>query len=257
MKSQKYPKVEFNPAPFEHVIGPIDLFLNPQKGRWDWSPKILSRYPVLNANLENTQEISKRKRITHKFFRKFILENKNLMKKKTLLFQKEWDKINNSYMKTLSFIVEIDWSEKDKKMLAFVSPNSICPRNIKERWFDVFFSSSVEHMKGTAIHEILHFLYFEKWKQVFPETSEKEFNSPYLVWKLSEMVPPVILSDKKIQKIFLHTPGVYQEYKKLKIKGKPLLDYIQKFYSNRRNFEDFLKKSWIFVKKHEKEINKA
>ena len=257
MKPKKYPKVEFKPASLEHIIGLINNFLNPRKGEWNWSHFILSKYPLLDKKLKNVKEISKRKKITRLFFRQFLLKNKNLIKNKAVLFQKEWDKINDEYMKILPLVLEINWPEKDKKMTAFVSLNPICPRYIKKRWFDIYYLSSVRYMKATAMHEILHFLYFEKWKKLFPKTSEKEFDSPYLVWKLSEMVPVAILWDRRIQEIFPHTPGVYAEYQKLKIKGKPLLDYIQEFYSNKRNFEDFLGKSWIFVKKHKKEINKA
>jgi hypothetical protein len=71
------------------------------------------------------------------------------------------------------------------------------------------------------------------------------------------MVPGIILNDKKIQKILKYKFPSYREYQNLTINGKPLLSYLQKFYDNRKDFEDFLKKSWKFVKKHEKEINKA
>jgi hypothetical protein len=257
MSSQKYPEVKFKPASFEHVINLINDFLNPKKEDWDWSNYILSRYPILNEKLKDVKKISERKRITCDFFKQFILKNKRIMEKKASSFQKEWGKINDEYMKTLGLVLEIDWSRKDKKITALVSPNPICPRYIRERIFDIYLLSSVDYMKATVMHEILHFLYFEKWKKIFPKTSEKEFDSPYLTWKLSEMVPAIILLDKRIQKIFLHKPEVYQEYQKLKIKGKPLLDYLQEFYSNRKDFEDFLRKSWAFVKKHEKEVNRA
>ncbi len=39
-----------------------------------------------------------------------------------------------------------------------------------------------------------------------------------------------------------------------KIGGKPLLDCIQEIYDNRKSFEDFMKKSWEFVKKHRSKI---
>jgi hypothetical protein len=63
-----------------------------------------------------------------------------------------------------------------------------------------------------ALHEILHFIWFEKWKEIFPEHNKKEFESPHLAWKLSEMVPLAILSDSRIQNIFRHKPPVYNEW---------------------------------------------
>ena len=138
--------------------------------------------------------------------------NKKELERKRESFQKEWNKINNRFMETLSKILEIDWPKEDKKILACVSLNPICPRDIKKRYFDIYYQGDVDWMKSLVMHEVLHFLWFEKWKQIFPKTSEKHFNTPYLEWQLSEMVPKIILSDKRIQKIFEHKPGVYKEY---------------------------------------------
>lgn len=251
------PQVKFRVAQINHIIGLINDFLNPGKGDWDWSRGILNRYPELDKKLKNIKNKSKRKGITRAFFKKFIINNKILLERRARLFQKEWDKINDKIMNALSEILEIKWPKKDKQIRAFVSPNPICPRYIKERTFDVYFLSSIKEMRATAVHEILHFLYFEKWKQVYPKSNEKHFDAPYLIWELSEMVPKTILSDKRLQKRLRHNPNVYKEYKNLKIKGRPLLSYINNFYSKRKDFEDFLRKSWTFVRKHEKEIQKA
>ena len=110
-------------------------------------------------------------------------------------------------------------------------------------------------MKTTALHEILHFIWFEKWKVVFPKYEKSEFNSPHLIWKLSEMVPLAILSDSRIQNIFKHEPSVYNEWKSKQIDGKSLLEHLQDIYNKRESFEDFMKKSWEFVKKNKEEIN--
>lgn len=243
------PKVKFEVASIKHIIPPINDFLNLHK-RWDWSRHILDKYPVLDKKLKNVKKKSERNKITHDFFEDFILRNKDLLEKKAEKFQKEWNKINNEYMVTLSEVLEIDWPEEDKQIRAFISPNPICPRYIKQRIFDVYHLSSLEWMKAVAMHEILHFLYFEKWKEFSPKTNEKHFNAPHLVWKLSEIVPKAILSDERVQEIFKHNPTVYDKYYELKINGKPLLDYLDEFYFKRKNFKDFLKKSWEFVNKH-------
>ena len=192
--------------------------------------------------------------IIRDFFEEFIKNNGELVEKKAKLFQKEWDKINDKIMIALSKILEIKWPKRDKEIRVFVSPNPICPRYIKERIFDIYFLSSIKEMKATAIHEILHFIYFEKWKEIYPKTNERNFDAPALIWKLSEMVPKAILSDKRLREIFRYKFKVYKEYGKIKIKGRPLLSYIDGFYSKRKNFEDFLKRSWAFVKKYENKI---
>ncbi len=245
------PKVKFKVAPFEHYINSINYFLSPKKD-WDKSYKILNLYPKLKKKLKGIVDKEKRTKITKEFFKELQEKDKKEFEIAKKHFQKEWNKINNKVMIALSEILEIKWPKNTMKIIAFVNPNPICPRNIKKRTYDIYYKSKI--MKDISLHEILHFIYFEKWKQVFPKTKEKEFDMPYLVWSLSEMVPAVILKDERIQKIFKHKPLVYQEYINFKIKNKPLLKHLQGFYNKRKNFEDFLKQSWRFVNKYKKEI---
>jgi len=253
-RDEMIPKVEFKIASIEHMLPPIYTFLNPSKNDWDWSHYILKKYPNLKKELQHIKNTKKRKEIIKNFFTNFLKQNKHILEKKTKIFQKEWNKVNNKFMETLSEILEINWSKKDKKIVAYLSLNPICPRNIKNKTFDMYYNSPIEWMVAGSMHEILHFLYFKKWKKIFPKTDEKEFDSPYLVWHLSEMVPKPILYDKKIQNIHKYKPLVYHEYENIQIKGKSLLKFLQEFYSNRKDFEDFLRKSWNFTKKHEKKI---
>jgi len=170
-------------------------------------------------------------------------------------FQKEWDKDGEKLLTALSDIVEKEWPEDSKVLKAWISLNPICPRFLDQRAFDIYWKFSLDKMKTIALHEILHFIWFEKWKEIFPNYDKKEFESPHLVWKLSEMVPLAVLSDNSIQEIFKHEPSVYNEWKSKQINGKPLLDHLQTIYDDKKSFEDFVKKSWEFVREHEKEIN--
>ncbi|MDP3989777.1 MAG: hypothetical protein Q8Q01_01065 [archaeon] len=251
----KAPKVEFSIASINRIFPMIHFFLNPTKKQWDWSNAIYKNYPELKSKLLTVKDKNKRKEIEYHFFLDVFKKEKNELEKSAKRFQKDWDKINDKVMLVLSEVIEQEWPEKDRTIHGRTSLNPICPRYIKQRTFDVFYKCSHARMKAITMHEILHFIYFEKWKKVFPKTKQREFDSPYLVWKLSEMVPGIILNDDKFQKIFKHKHRPYKEYEKLKIEGKPLLSYLQNFYDNRKDFADFLKQSWKFVKKHEKEIN--
>jgi len=248
------PKVEFSIASLEDTFPVIHYFLNPSKGDWDWSNVIYLDYPKLKYKLQNIKDKKKRKDVEYRFFTDVLKKERIKLEKQKLVFQREWYKINDDIMLALSKIVEQEWSDKDKKMFARISLDPICPRYIEQRTFDLCFKQKIEYMKSIVIHEILHFIYFEKWKKVFPKTQEKEFNKPYLVWHLSEMVVGIILNDKRIQDIFKYEFYSYKEYQDCRLNGKPLLSYLQTFYDNKKDFTDFLKKSWQFVKKYEKEI---
>src|SRR3989344_4942719 len=195
------PKVEFGVAPLDKTFSLIHYFLNPVKVDWDWSDTIYKNYPELKNKLQDVGNKKKRKEIEYSFFIEVFDRERTELEKRAKIFQREWNKINDDIMLVLSEVVEQEWSDKDRKIFARISLNPICPRYIKQRTFDLFYKQKPQYMKSVAIHEILHFIYFEKWKKVFPKTKEKEF------------------------------------------------------YDNRKDFADFLKKSWKFVKQHEKEIN--
>ena len=48
---------------------------------------------------------------------------------------------------------------------------------------------------------MLSFLYFEKWKSLYPKMDRRKFDTPYIEWHLSEIVAPIILNDKRIQRL--------------------------------------------------------
>ena len=248
------PKVKFEAAPLKHYINMIYHKLNPRKEDWDWSDRIFKNYPGLEKKLKGINDYDKRVKIIYDFFKQTEKNKKVKLRESCLRFQRSWNKINNKALEALSEVVEINWPKNTMKIAAYVTLNPICPRWIKKRTFDIYYKFNIRKMKAVSLHEILHFIYFEKWKQVFPKTKEREFDKPYLVWQLSEMVPPIILKDERIQKVFRHKPPAYKEYVKFKIDKKPLLEYFQEFYDNKKDFEDFLKQSWKFVKEHKKEI---
>ena len=249
------PKVEFSVVPLDKIFSLIHYLLNPVKGDWDWSNAIYKNYPELKDKLQNIKDKKERKEIEYHFFTEVFNKERIELEKRAKIFQREWNKINDDIMLVLSKVIEQEWSEKDKKIFARISLNPICPRYIKQRTFDLFYKQKPKYMKSVAIHEILHFMYFEKWKKIFPKTNEKEFDTPHLVWQLSEMLPGIILNDKQVQNVFKYKFDSYKEYENVKLNGKPLLSYLQDFYDNRKNFADFLRKSWKFVKKYEKVIN--
>jgi len=210
----------------------------------------------LKISLEGIHDNEQRENAAHKFFDDLFVLEKVALREKASFSQTEWDKINDNAMAALSEVVEQKWPNEDKVIRAEVSFNPISPYNLRSRSFSVFYKASPAGTNGTAFHELLHLIYFEKWKTVFPKTPESGFRSPHLVWVLSEMMPGVILNDERIQNVFKHEFRSNWDMMELKIKGRPAMSYIREFYDGRKDFEDFLRRSYAFAKVHEKEITK-
>ncbi len=157
-------------------------------------------------------------------------------------------------MRALEEVVQTKWSEKDRKISALVSPLPLCPRYLDSRTFLINYRFSPSGAVATSIHEILHFIYFKKWKEIFPEAKREEFDSPHLVWKLSEMVPSIVLGDPCVQAVFKCDFKSHEIYHHTTIDGRPLLSRLQEIFDERTDFADFLKKSWKFVNENKEDI---
>jgi hypothetical protein len=82
----------------------------------------------------------------------------------------------------------------------------ICPRFLKEQYFDVFYLNSERGAIGASIHELVHFVWFYVWNQLFRDNYD-EYERPSLKWILSEMVVESVMKDSRLSTINPYFPG--------------------------------------------------
>jgi len=252
------PKVTFSVISFDEMIPNLIYFVTRDRGtQWDWSHYIFKYYPSLETELESNNGPASEEDIVNSYFARVYNDRSVELVAKKEEIQEKWDEINDELMLTLASVVEIEWPVFLKDFSARISLNPICPRFLNKNTFDIFYQSPINGKIHTTTHELLHFIYFWKWKNVFPNVNSREFNSPYMVWHLSEMVTGVILNDPRIQKIIQYPSHTYGIYERTKVKGKPLTSYLSEFYNARKDFRDFLLTSYQFLLNNEEEIEKA
>ena len=255
-KEKFIPKVELEIEPPENrEARQIMWFLNSSsKLHSDFINSLFKSLPELKeiSFIENEQEkyvkiqnLLKNKREKNK---DFLLENFNSIKN-------DWESRSNNYLKRLSDLFETDWIE-NKNIKGYVALNSPYPRFLD----DYSFFMPFEKARETIAHEILHFIWFKKWKEIFPETERKEMENPYLVWKISEIIDPIILqTDPIIKELIEPKRWGYAEFENIKINGIKMQEYFTKVYLDSRNagdsFDITMKKLYEEAKLHEKELD--
>ena len=214
----------------------------------------LSQYPKLQEILKKSKNEKEDLKI---FFENFEKENKDKLVEVVEKAKRLWLPLNDKIMKALENINEIKWTKGHENFNARITLSPVCPRYLEYNAFDIFYKFDEKNIIDTFLHEISHFIFFEKLKEVYPKINPEEFEHPHLVWKMSEIMPGIILQDKKIQEIFQNKKlSVYDNIKKIKIKDKLILDILQGFYDERKDFEDFIKKSYNFIKTNREEFEK-
>lgn len=138
--------------------------------------------------------------------------------------------------KHLANLTKTDWQGIENiTIIPTVSP--VCPRFIETNSFMVTYFYNKNAILRICAHEMSHFVYFKKLHLLFPsEDIDTEY--PSKDWLLSEIVAPLLINSKEIQKI-IKQDDVFYALTELK-NINDLLKNIKRIFDNRYNFEDFV-----------------
>ena len=120
-----------------------------------------------------------------------------------------------------------------------ININPICPRFYDTWSYDVWCDSSPMDALVTAIHEITHFLWFDKWKQVFPNWKRSDFERPAISWLFSEIAIDAIFYNSYFIELSGDKPAYYYFYD-VELEGMNMIKLFRKLYKE-NSIEDFMK----------------
>ena len=185
------PKVIFKQMPLELESEMILEFLDT-----NWSGKITKKFPEFLKISKISDKREKKKAIKN-----LIVQIREKLKEKMSwglkVIKSDWQRMEKDCLERLSEIIQTDWPEKE--ITAYISINPICPRFL-DTW-SFFVSQDNKNSNIIIAHEISHFLYFKKFKDVFPKIEKDKYEFPNKEWLLSEITTPIILNDSRMQEI--------------------------------------------------------
>lgn len=246
------PKVQFIDMSLTSETSVIHCFLLPDE--WGWNKRITKAHPTLkNALLLKTEK--DQLAFVKKYISLFRKKNAKIINRNKKEYEKEWGKIEKNFLEALSEILEIDWPKRRKTIYAMTSINPICPRFLDSWSFSMFYNyKKMDKAMEVIMHECCHFLYFEKWKELYPKMDRKKFNAPHIEWHLSEIIAPIILNDKRIQKLLKQKADFYPEHARLKIAGQTIPKYFTSLYEKNikenKDFNAFLRQTYQEIKRN-------
>jgi len=164
------PKVKFELLTIEDEAKKfVNFCRNKSSGGWDWSHYVFKQHPKLKKMVEGVDEESEFYNQCREYAEAYLKENPKAIEEAKDKFEKSWGENEEEIYSTLSKDFETDFPEGVSKIKARISINPINPRYLDKWSYDVFYRASGDRMKEISIHEIIHFLYFKKWLEVFPQ----------------------------------------------------------------------------------------
>ena len=174
---------------------------------------------------------------------------KKEMEEKKELFQRHWDTHQSSINEEFAKI--FDYEIPNKKCIGNVNLNPISPRYIENWSFDLPHGYTASEAFSISIHEIIHFLWFNKWKKIFPNWKPQDFECPSFSWLLSEIsVDPIIKNSELLTKLTLKNQRAYDYFYTDKfIDEKTPVEIFRKLYSE-NSLDQYMKKGLSILNKN-------
>lgn len=219
-----------------------------------WSEPLYYFYPQLDRTFAASLPVAERRDYIERTMRVAYAELKNTIDEKVISYSHHWNACKAQITAALSEAFGIDCTGLFNDLRCNLSLNPIEPRFLKEHCYDTFYLNSAKGAIGDGIHEIIHFIWFYVWNQLFGDNYD-EYERPSLKWILSEMVVESVMRDERLSSINPYFPRenggcVYPYFFDMMVDGKPILDTLDAMYRS-QNIEDFMLSSYAYCQEHE------
>ena len=246
-----------NPG-LDYMLQSIMEFQN--EGETDfWTEPLYHFYPQLDKAYAKRLTFGERKEYIETVMETTYADLEETINQKQMAYTTHWEKHKTQITDAFSEAFEVDCNSLFNEMRCYISMNPISPRFLKEEYFEVFYLNSERGALGTAIHEMIHIVWFYVWNQIFGDSYE-EYERPSMKWILSEMVVEPIMRDERLSSINPYFPRenggcVYPYFYDMVVNGKPILETLNEMYRSQK-IRDFMKNSYQYCLEHESEIRK-
>lgn len=244
---QTNPKIIFKPITLEENIKIIQNFYFEEDKKSDFHNLLCEYFPELHDIHKNfsKEEISTK---ISAIITNYYTSNSQNIKEACKKYSAIWNKYNDTYFKKLADYLNINWPININEITCYIGMLPFFPRDIDNSTFYINPHLNEEKLTEVCAHETLHFLWFTKWKTLYPEIPKAEYESPFLAWQYSEMVTDPILNNTDFQAIFDFTEKSYPEFYKLQKNGKLVMEELKKIYSAITKIEDKITTGYEYLK---------
>ena len=244
------PTIKFREMTLQENIDIIKWAFYEQNGLLsvhDFTVGYFTELSVFDNNTPQEEVYKKIEEVVTKEYNKYL----DKIKSETKRYNDIWKKYNDKYFSVLSTYFEIEWPNIDV-IEGTVGLIPVFPRYLDKFSFSI--STGVEEWKliETSAHETLHFIWFEKWKQIHPETPRREYDSPYITWKYSEMVTDPILNNKPFSELFSFEEHGYDIFYTIYDGEELVMDNLRKIYAEDISIYEKINKGFTYINSLEK-----
>lgn len=249
----KIPKIVFRPMSLEKNIDRIKWAFYEDNDSLDVHRYTVEYYPELEEiDTKTPKEVAYKK--IEQVVRNQYNKNYDELEKEVERYNRIWDEYNEKYFPLLSKYLNTNWPEDKLVINAEIGFIPVCPRYIDTYSFDLYTDMSDLGLIRVCAHETLHFLWFKKWMEMYPDTPIDGNEIPDLVWKYSEMITDPVLNNKPFD-IFNFKEEGYDSFYEMYDGDELVMDKLRKLYEKDMTIEEKIDKGFKYIERIENEKN--
>lgn len=250
--------ITYNNPGYTHSIDSISSFLTGDETPF-WSKPILHFYPQIDKHTLMSLNLTEKQKYLNYVFSDIYENLREEINSKVICYNSHFQNYKGQIEDALSDAFDLDASSIFNDLTGNVTLNPVCPRFLKDRYFDVFYLNSEKGALGLSLHEVIHYFWFYVWNGHFGDSYD-DYETPSLKWILSEMVVETIMSDKRLSSINPYFPKenggcIYPYFQNMIVDGSPILGTIDTLY-RRNSIIVFMEEAYAYCIKYENEIRR-
>lgn len=182
--------------------------------------------------------------ISNKLQKEYI-NTSNIIDNKIIEINTLWDLVCEDVFSILSKEFDLKLPS-NKPINAEFTLNVVCPRYLDKWAFDINYRKNNNEIILICIHEIIHFIWFEKWRYIFPNVKDYEYNAPSLSWLFSEIAIDAIMKESDLYKYCYVDKPAYKHFYGKCIDDIDIMEFFRKLYKD-NNMSEFMIKGYDFI----------
>lgn len=197
-----------------------------------WAGPFFHFYPDIDRLAYMALDDAAKRVFLTDYFTEFESANRALIREKLEKYNAHWQSCSAQITAALEDAFALLLTGVFDDLTCHVTFSPISPRYLDRHEFDSFYLESERGALGTALHEIIHFVWFHVWQSHFRD-GPAEYEAPHLKWILSEMAVEPIMRDPRLGGInpyYAHRQCVYPYFYTLTVDGAPILDTLHSMY---------------------------
>lgn len=211
-------------------------------------------YPELRGKITEGMTKEEIYQIVKPCVEKVYCEKAEQMEEKIDHLQVEFNQIQEGLFTALFDEFEMEWPVDYPEMICYVGCISSYPRDVMTKEFFISYEKDITMLMMASIHEMNHFVFFEKWKQMHGYESDQEPLFPETLWFLEEMLVEPTLNIRSVQEVAPYPQRAYDLFYERMVDGSSMEEHIKQMFEKRSSMEQFIDQAYEFIETNKQKL---